>query len=140
MCSSDLGNRNLIIELSKAFDKKNIEEGISNTFIYNIQKDFELLGLADAGRDEEYKSEKLLNKDAIIELLVAEYIRSRSKGEKGEGIVITKDSVRSLMEELLKMCTLYYRDDDRKIGSREGFNMDGALLLKFLSRRWHRDE
>jgi hypothetical protein len=112
--------------LAKTFGNINEAVSISNSFIYNIRRDFSLFALGD--------NDSLLEKEETLELLIAEYIRSRAKSDKE----LTKEQVQPHMEDLLKICTIYYRDDNGVIKERQGFNIDGALLIKFLARRWHR--
>lgn len=122
---NDTGD-NLMSQLAKTFGNINEAVSISNSFIYNIRRDFSLFALGD--------NDSLLEKEETLELLIAEYIRSRAKSDKE----LTKEQVQPHMEDLLKICTIYYRDDNGVIKERQGFNIDGALLIKFLARRWHR--
>jgi hypothetical protein len=115
-------------KLAKTFGKTNEAEGISNSFIYNIRRDFSLFALED--------NDSLLGKEEILELLTAEYLRSRAKGNASSKL--TKDKIQPLMDDLLEICTRYYRDDNSVIKERQGLNINGALLIKFLARRWHR--
>ena len=123
---NDTGN-NLMSELAKTFGNTNKAESISNSFIYNIRRDFSLFALED--------DNSLLGNEEILELLTAEYLRSRAKDKSSE---LTRDKIQPLMDDLLEICTQYYRDDNGVIKKRQGFNINGALLIKFLARRWHR--
>ena len=114
-------------KLAKTFGKTNEAEGISNSFIYNIRRDFSLFALED--------SDSLLGKEEILELLTAEYLRSKGKSDEK---LKSKEEIRQLMDDLLEICTRYYRDDNGAIKERQGLNINGALLIKFLARRWHR--
>lgn len=126
---------NLISELSEAFGKNNVGKSISNSFLYNMRSNFELLDLTTKNKQNE---KVLLNKDEVLELLIAEYIKSRSKDDVNQKATLTREKVKPLMKKLLKICTPYYRDDSGNIKHLDGFNMDGGLLIKFLARRWHR--
>ncbi len=132
----DEDGQNMISKLSKSFTRNSAKEGITSSFIYNIRKNFELLGLVNGDNIESKQNWKvLLNKEEVLEVLVAEYMKSRLKSGASDNGKITKDKIKPLMENLLELCIPYYRDDDGKIKKREGFNMNGALLIRFLSRR-----
>lgn len=124
----DNAGNNLMSELAKTFGRANEAESISNSFIYNIRRNLGLFTLGDSGSS--------LDKEEILELLTAEYIRSRTRSSKN--LQLTKEKVKPLMKNLLEICTQYYREDDGIIKEHQGFNIDGALLVKFLARRWHR--
>lgn len=108
---------NLISRLAVKFGKAKETESISNSFIYNIQRDLSLFTDKDS----------FLSDEEILKLLTAEYIRSRAKSNKN----LTKEQVQPHMRELLKMCSIYYHDDKGMIEKQKGFNVDGALLVKF---------
>lgn len=119
---------NLMSELAKTFDKAYKAEGISHSFIYNIRRDFSLFSSED--------NDICLKKEEMADVLTAEYIRSKAKDD--ENTKLNKDEIRLLMKNLIEICTPYYRDKYGEIQKRRGFNIDGALLVKFLARRWQR--
>ncbi len=114
---------NLISRLAKAFTDKKGVEGISNSFVYNMRKRFSLFS-------QDVSSVEGLD---ILTLLTAEYIKSRAKGD----VELAAKEVEPLMKDLLKVCTIYYRDENGVIKEQRGLNFDGALLVKFLARRWY---
>lgn len=120
---------NLLSELAKCFGKTKETESISSGFIYNMRRDFALIEL-------EY-DDSVLGREEILKLLTAEYIRAKSRGDKSEEM--DEEKVRKVMGKLLEICTKYYRDENGDIKMRQGLNIDGALLIRFLARRWHRD-
>lgn len=121
---TDCVEGNLISRLAKAFADKKGAEGISNSFVYNMRKRFGLLS-------QDVSSLEGLD---ILTLLKAEYIKSRAKSD----VELTTEEIEPLMKDLLKMCTIYYRDENSVIKEQRGLNFDGALLVKFLARRWYR--
>jgi CRISPR-associated protein Cmr2 len=121
----DNENNNLIGKLAKALSGTGTTDQISSSFIYNMRKTFQILELE--------KGNTFLEKEEIVDFLVAEFIKGKSKTSKK----INRDQVKLQMEDLLEVSTVYYRNDEREIQERQTYNLDGALLARFLARRWH---
>ena len=92
--ANDTGD-NLMSKLAQTFGKTNEVEGISNSFIYNIRRDFSLFALED--------DNSLLGNEEILELLTAEYLRSRAKDKSSE---LTRDKIQPLMDDLLEIYSI----------------------------------
>ncbi|NMB41342.1 MAG: type III-B CRISPR-associated protein Cas10/Cmr2 [Firmicutes bacterium] len=124
-------HENLFKELSSAMgqsDERNNpasqqREGfISHSFIYNIRRELSLF-LEEGSAFPEGK---------FLDLLTAEYVRSMSK----KGRTLSNKEVLPLMKKLLEVCSIYYRNKEGTLIKQKGFNIDGALLVKFLTGRW----
>jgi CRISPR-associated protein Cmr2 len=122
----DETGENVLRNLAKNLAGINDGEGISNSFIYNIRRDLNLFG------DES----SCFKEDEILEILTAEFIKAKAKSSKE----LSLDQVQSCMKDLLKVCSIYYRDEKGQIKKQKTLNFDGALLVKFLARRWYVDD
>lgn len=120
----DNENNNLIGKLAKALSSTDTADQISSSFIYNMRKIFQVLELE--------KGNTFLEREEIVDFLVAEFIKGKSKTSKK----INRDQVKLQMEDLLEVSTMYYRNDEREI-EQQTYNLDGALLTRFLARRWY---
>lgn len=108
---------NLIDKLVKDFTGKEGEEKYSSSFFYNLRKRFTAMEQGD-----------WLPDDVDLErLLGAEYMRGRDK--------ISKDVDMVHMRDLLKMLRIHRRQEDGAVVTTERFNIDGALLVRFLATK-----
>ena len=118
----------LLEELAEEFGdrkkKREAAEGISHSFIYKLRKELSL-----------FTDEDLVFSDRFLALLTAEYMRSKGKG----GNDLSKEQVLPLMKKLLAVCKIYYRNEKGYIEQRRRLNIDGALIVKFLARRWQHE-
>ncbi|NLK53022.1 MAG: type III-B CRISPR-associated protein Cas10/Cmr2 [Syntrophomonadaceae bacterium] len=109
---------NLFEKLVQDFSGSDREEKkFSSSFFYNLRKRFSLMA-----QDEWLSGDKALER-----LLGAEYMRSRDK--------ISKDAALVHMRDLLKILHVYRRREDGQIDTIKKFNVDGALLVKFLATK-----
>ena len=106
-------------------NEKDVGQTISHSFIYNLRKELSLF----------VKENSLFSEEDFLDLITAEYIKSKL----GVGENLTPERVRPLMKKLLAVCSKYYRNKNGEIEKQKGFNFDGALLVKFLAKRWAYD-
>jgi CRISPR-associated protein Cmr2 len=100
-------------------EEKQIE--FSNSFFYNIQSRLALF------YDE--KAEFSLSEDNLEALLTAEYISSRSAKT-------TYEEARNRMQQLLKICRRYWRDQDGNLcRDPKKLQLESIFLVKFLMEK-----
>lgn len=100
-------------------------KGFTSSFFYNLRQRFELLANPDSN---------ILDSVQAIQVLEAEYLKSRELKRDGEDDAAFRRRARENVENLLKLCRRSVRIDG-KVCWKDELGLDGAMLVKFLATK-----
>ena len=99
--------------------------GFTSSFFYNLRQRFELLANPDSN---------ILDSAQAIQVLEAEYLKSRELRREGEDDAAFRRRARENVKNLLKLCRRSVRIDC-KVCWKDELGLDGAMLVKFLATK-----
>lgn len=100
-------------------------KGFTSSFFYNLRQRFDLL--TDPNNN-------LLDSAQAIQVLEAEYLKSRELRREKEDDASFRSRARENVENLLKLCRRSMRIDG-KVSWKDELRLDGAMLVKFLATK-----
>ncbi len=100
----------------------------SSKFFYKIRERFDLLN------PEQPDLNPILQLDQRVDLMAMEYINS-VKTKDGSGKKETVKEIKEKIKPLIIQCTPYYRDGNGEPKPGNCLEVDGALLVRFLSQK-----